>query len=219
MKKVQEALIFLGYNIPLNEADGSFGQSTKEALLEFQSYYKLNQTGLLDEVTISTLKDLINEIKQQLIQKGFNLGDKGANFIQAIKDFQKSKNLPINGKADKVTLSHLELFTKKKSDFLLFISNIYNSFIDLIVGKTKLLLICNNILKSFPIFLKINVEIKILDKSYILYSDNDITITAVVKLGIQSETDEPSYIFKIPFVLMLEQGIVVFLLVILLMIL
>jgi len=77
MKKVQEALIFLGYNIPLNEADGSFGQSTKEALLEFQSYYKLNQTGLLDGVTISTLKDLINEIKQQLIQKGFNLGDKG----------------------------------------------------------------------------------------------------------------------------------------------
>ena len=196
MKKVQEALIFLGYNIPLNEADGSFGQSTKEALLEFQSYYKLNQTGLLDGVTISILKDLINEIKQQLIQKGFNLGDKGSNFIQAIKDFQKSKNLPITGKADKVTLGYLELFTKRKSDFLSFISNIYNSFIDLIVGKTKLLSICNNILKLFPIFPKINVEINILDKSYILYSDNDITITAVVKLGIQSETDEPSYIFK-----------------------
>ena len=196
MKKVQEALIFLGYDIPLNEADGSFGQSTKEALLEFQSYYKLNQTGLLDGVTISTLKDLINEIKQQLIQKGFNLGDKGSNFIQAIKDFQKSKKLPITGKADKVTLSYLELFTKRKSDFFSIIGNIYNSFIDLIVGKTKLLSICNNILKSFPIFPKINVEIKILDKSYILYSDNDITITAVVKLGIQSETDEPSYIFK-----------------------
>ena len=90
----------------------------------------------------------------------------------------------------------MELFTKRKSDFLSFISNIYNSFIDLIVGKTKLLSICNNILKLFPIFPKINVEINILDKSYILYSDNDITITAVVKLGIQSETDEPSYIFK-----------------------
>ena len=196
MKKVQEALIFLGYDIPLNEADGSFGQSTKEALLEFQSYYKLNQTGLLDGVTISTLKDLINEIKQQLIQKGFNLGDKGSNFIQAIKDFQKSKKLPITGKADKVTLSYLELFTKRKSDFFSIIGNIYNSFIDLIVGKTKLLSICNNILKSFPIFPKINVEIKILDKSYILYSDNDITITAVVKLGIKSETDDPAYIFK-----------------------
>ena len=62
IRNIQNALYTLGYNIGSSGADGIFGQNTRNSIIKFQSDHGLEQNGLIDLLTIITIKREIQEI-------------------------------------------------------------------------------------------------------------------------------------------------------------
>lgn len=114
VKRLQERLIAKGYNIV---ADGDFGDATRNAVLQLQATYGLEQDGVVGPLTwdalgTSTYSDMlklgakgnkVKELQSRLIALGYNLGPSGADgdFGQATYDavirFQADNNLAKDG--------------------------------------------------------------------------------------------------------------------------
>ena len=58
VRKVQEGLMDLGYQLPKFGADSDFGNETKQAVLEFQSDNKLTYDGVVGVQTMGRLDDI-----------------------------------------------------------------------------------------------------------------------------------------------------------------
>ena len=61
VKKLQQKLFDMGYDIGTAGVDGIFGPKTKEALQKFQKDSKIKPTGIFDEKTFDKLGESINE--------------------------------------------------------------------------------------------------------------------------------------------------------------
>ncbi len=127
MKKDLERLGFKISNSP-NE---NFGPTTEKKVKEFQKYYNLKQTGILEEVTLSK----IDKILSSPLQKGKKHSDTiiikyhleklnydtfkykntsfGPQTENTVKSFQQNQGLIVNGIADEVTLNKLENIINK----------------------------------------------------------------------------------------------------------
>lgn len=57
VKALQEALLFLGYALPMYGADGDFGSETEGAVKSFQREHSLEVTGVFDTSALKALKD------------------------------------------------------------------------------------------------------------------------------------------------------------------
>lgn len=98
--KIQYTLHILGYNP--NGFDGNFGSGTESAVKQYQSYYDLNQTGIVTDVLWTRMVRDIKPIRAQLSRKGFlhdGIGIPGgdAKVYAAVKSFQSSVGLTMDG--------------------------------------------------------------------------------------------------------------------------
>ncbi|MCR6108182.1 peptidoglycan-binding protein [Salipaludibacillus agaradhaerens] len=120
----QEGLITLGFLE--KQADGIIDNETESAIREFQNYYGVQETGEIDETTLTKLKNILDtffinggyhesvvELKKNLSNLGFHVSDSpntayGPTTERKIKEFQSYYGLVANGIGDEVTLAKIE---------------------------------------------------------------------------------------------------------------
>ena len=193
---VQNALQTLCYDIGSSGADGVKGAKTKEAIKKFQKDNGLNQTGDIDLATNLKLKMKILEIQSKLLEKGFTIGDCGADgicgyyTIEAIKSFQKYWNLKVDGKVGPQTREKLfsERVYSLKEQVAYYLLYTYNYF-----TKPSFLDKSNNILKLFKFEEKLDYESQVLE-----FETSNFKVKAQAKSGekISYSPSDNGYIFK-----------------------
>ncbi|MDZ5784620.1 peptidoglycan-binding protein, partial [Marinococcus luteus] len=140
VEEMQTSLNILGYDVT-DDPDGSFDNSTEEALQEFQAEQGLPATGLYDSVTEETLEEQAAEsfpspfehklqegdagddvqlLKQHLTAAGFET-DSGDSFdsdtTARVEEYQEEQGLSVTGTADAATLTALLEMESKTYDF------------------------------------------------------------------------------------------------------
>jgi len=128
---IQRRLRLLGYNLAKYEIDGIFGPETITAIKKFQQDRGLLATGIMDEETWQELVDAgykigdrllylkvpplrgddVKTIQSWLKVLGFYTYNENGIFHEnthnALIEFQKNMNLPVDGIAGETTLKHL----------------------------------------------------------------------------------------------------------------
>ena len=100
---LQMSLVSLGYSIGPYGIDGNFGQSTENAVFEFQADNGLEEDGKVGNDTWDAIKEQIIPIQEKLIEKGYDVGPSGADGIygystvEAVKNFQRNNGLNVDG--------------------------------------------------------------------------------------------------------------------------
>lgn len=136
VKKMQKALLERGYDLGDYGADGDFGQSTYEALKEFQAYHNLEVDGEYGPASRAILEKPFNRdylqsgdsgesvrtLQLLLLKAGYSVGSAGADgdfgsgTEAAIKEFQTKVGLNATGKYDSTTKQKLnDVVTKIES--------------------------------------------------------------------------------------------------------
>jgi peptidoglycan hydrolase-like protein with peptidoglycan-binding domain len=126
VRQIQLALNKKGFHA--GSADGTWGEETRSAILNFQKAQGIKQTGQLDEQTVSALgvqldqasmhydmqnlsQEHVLAVQRHLNQKGFDAGavdgiwDDGTR--SALRNFQKSQGMKQTGSLDQKTASAL----------------------------------------------------------------------------------------------------------------
>ncbi len=117
VRMYQEKLVAAGV---LSEADGVYGKTTSEAVLEYQARHGIPTSGIIDEETRDFLDKkrvyedssvLVEKAQTRLVLLGY-LDDGmdgifGAKTEAALKKFQKDEKLPETGRFDDTTLNRL----------------------------------------------------------------------------------------------------------------
>ena len=90
IKRIQETLVELGYDIGEHGVDGSFGGATRRAVEAFQKANGLEQTGAIDKKTLDAM----------------NKADEAVYTLEEfIRDVQKALGVEVDGRAGSETLS------------------------------------------------------------------------------------------------------------------
>ena len=127
VKKMQQALLSRGYDLGDYGADGDFGQSTYEALKEFQAYHNLEVDGEYGPASRAILEkpfnrdylqsgdsgEAVRTMQLLLLKAGYSVGSAGADgdfgsgSETALKKFQTDAGLNATGKYDSTTKQKL----------------------------------------------------------------------------------------------------------------
>ena len=78
---LQISWISLGYSIGSCGIDGNFGRGTQEAVKRFQADNGLQADGKVGNNTWNAIKGHIKPFQEKLNQKGYNVGECGADGI------------------------------------------------------------------------------------------------------------------------------------------
>ncbi|HCQ91706.1 MAG TPA: hypothetical protein DIU45_20855, partial [Clostridium sp.] len=100
VRKLQQKFISLGYSVGQYGADGVFGQGTYDAVIKFQRANGLSADGIVGQATWNALNnssgnnssggellkmgsrgDKVRELQQKLINKGYGVGQYGADEV------------------------------------------------------------------------------------------------------------------------------------------
>lgn len=218
------SLVSLGYSIGSYGIDGNFGQSTENAVLDFQADNGLEEDGKVGNDTWEAIKDNIKPIQEKLIEKGYDVGSCGADGIygystvEAVKKFQRNNGLNVDGIAGPNTQDVLFSSPNLQINPILFniATNFFNKqkekeqtnnfdfnkidltkFILLRLQKEKdeFLEICNKITSNVFNFLKIDVKITTLDLTYTC-KVGFLKVTLNAKSGGDFKFEGDKYIFK-----------------------
>lgn len=220
---LQLSLVSLGYSIGPCGIDGNFGSGTEEAVYQFQADNDLKEDGKVGNDTWDTIKNHIIPIQNKLIEKGYSVGSCGADGIygystvEAVKNFQKDNGLNVDGIAGADTQDVLfkpsfnfnssvlanfllhnyhkpkptptfspEMLRIAGSLFLKYLEqNDDNNFLDR----------CNIIISKVFNFIKIDIKITSLDKTYTCKS-GFLKVTLNAKSGGDFSFGGDKYIFK-----------------------
>lgn len=129
--ELKKDLVKLGF---ANWANPSqfYGTVTGNVVRDFQSYYGLSKTGIVDNTVLSKIEDIlltayqpgdsgahIKKLKEGLTLLGFaNWSNPtsvyGSVTANVVSEFQEYYNLKVNGMVDEVTLNKLEIEVEKK---------------------------------------------------------------------------------------------------------
>lgn len=137
VKTMQQNLITLGFDVGTHGADGSFGQDTLAAVKQAQEQYGLAVDGYYGPDTKAKIEDAIGkdflcvgdqgnqveELQSNLIYLGYDCGvsgadgDFGADTEAAVKAFQKTCGLDVDGNAGPKTLEKVstEVYKQKNT--------------------------------------------------------------------------------------------------------
>ena len=137
VKTMQQNLITLGFDVGTHGADGSFGQDTLAAVKQAQEQYVLAVDGYYGPDTKAKIEDAIGkdflcvgdqgnqveELQSNLIYLGYDCGvsgadgDFGADTEAAVKAFQKTCGLDVDGNAGPKTLEKVstEVYKQKNT--------------------------------------------------------------------------------------------------------
>ena len=117
VRELQERLSELGYDLGV---DGSFGEATEEAVLEFQDDQDIDETGVVDEETWDILfaetefpieegasGTAVRQLQDQLVELGYEIEEVDGSFDDetgdAVTDFQDDQDLDETGVVDQET--------------------------------------------------------------------------------------------------------------------
>lgn len=84
VRKLQEQLVKLGYNVGSKGPDGDFGSKTYAAVIDFQRKYNLEDDGIVGPLTENAIKEAVEKMNEDIIttpqddkenNKEFNIGD------------------------------------------------------------------------------------------------------------------------------------------------
>src|SRR5699024_2700677 len=125
VKTLKEDLKKLGFTVP-GDGTNLFGKQTEAKVKEFQEYYGLQVTGIVDDTT-NEKSDSVQDaplqkgkrhedtvqLKKDLKYLGSPVPGKGTTLYgsdteKVVKSFQKKNGLAVNGIADEVTLAKIE---------------------------------------------------------------------------------------------------------------
>ena len=67
VRKLQEQLVKLGYNVGSKGPDGDFGSKTYAAVIDFQRKHNLKDDGIVGPLTENAIKEAINKMSQNVI--------------------------------------------------------------------------------------------------------------------------------------------------------
>ena len=121
IKALQRQLTWLGFHP--GRVDGRYGPQTTEAIRRFQEVRGMPADGVAHPATLSALRagtpdrpfsgraQRVQELQRELTGKGYEPGPDdgryGPRTTDAVKRFQRAKNLPDDGVADQATLQAL----------------------------------------------------------------------------------------------------------------
>ncbi|GEM_PF-2209475 len=127
VQKVKNDLYKLGFGSHWTNPTDYFGSDTESVVLEFQSFYGLAATGVVNEYTLTKIDEILNsplklgahsqevqKMKNNLYRLGFGIhwthptNYYGADTENVVRDFQRTYNLPVSGIVDKVTLAKIQ---------------------------------------------------------------------------------------------------------------
>ena len=129
ISQIQTELNRLGYNA--GSTDGTFGPSTRRAIVTYQSDMDMAVTGEASQRLLADLRDtrkssagssddndamtpaeLVQQIEDELTRLGWDVGppdgEWGAKSRNAAREFQSKINVPVNGNADGELLTQLQ---------------------------------------------------------------------------------------------------------------
>ncbi len=114
IRKLQARLNALGFDA--GPADGVPGAKTRAALQAFQNTHGLSPTGKLDQEAMTAVqkafKEMVLQVQTLLQQKGFDPGKPdgiaGNKTYKAVKAYQASAGLPVDGVIDMKLLNQLQ---------------------------------------------------------------------------------------------------------------
>ena len=79
VRKLQEQLVKLGYNVGSKGPDGDFGSKTYAAVIDFQRKHNLKDDGIVGPITENAIKEDIKNMEQNIVnpegEKEFKVGD------------------------------------------------------------------------------------------------------------------------------------------------
>lgn len=78
VRKLQEQLVKLGYNVGSKGPDGDFGSKTYAAVIDFQRKHNLKDDGIVGPLTENAIKEAIKNMEQNIVTpevKAFKNGD------------------------------------------------------------------------------------------------------------------------------------------------
>ena len=67
VRKLQEQLVKLGYNVGSKGPDGDFGSKTYAAVIDFQRKHNLDDDGIVGPLTENTIKEAIKNMEQNVV--------------------------------------------------------------------------------------------------------------------------------------------------------
>lgn len=129
VKDLKIDLAKLGFPVPGNGTP-LFGDETERKVKEFQSYFGLQVTGVVDSLTHSKIKEILStplqngqrhkytvQLKADLASIGFRVPGNGTTLYgtdttKKVKEFQSAFGLRVNGIADEVTLAKISELKK-----------------------------------------------------------------------------------------------------------
>jgi len=121
VKELQRRLKFVGGDV--GPADGVLGPRTHEAVLKFQKHHGLKEDGIVGMITWTKMYKTMQHLQSTLRHLGYDIEvpqghqhmDEKTNekILAVVKDFQKNKNLVVDGIAGPVTQYELEKETKR----------------------------------------------------------------------------------------------------------
>jgi len=114
VKGLQRRLKYVGTDV--GNADGNLGPRTHNAILHFQKHQELKEDGICGMITWSALFRHIKHLQFTLKHLGFNCevtGDADEKTLAATKEFQKSRNVVVDGVCGPLTHHELERATKR----------------------------------------------------------------------------------------------------------
>lgn len=79
VRKLQEQLVKLGYNVGSKGPDGDFGSKTYAAVIDFQRKHNLKDDGIVGPLTENAIKEAVKNMEQNIVnpeeKKEFKIGD------------------------------------------------------------------------------------------------------------------------------------------------
>lgn len=127
VRELKQKLTALGFGRFPSNPSQTYGSVTEKVVKEFQEYYGLPVTGIVDEKTMNKIDEVLNppyqngdrgvaivELKEKLTALGFgNFPSNPSIFYgnvtsRVVKEFQQFYDLPVSGIADKATLDKIE---------------------------------------------------------------------------------------------------------------
>ncbi|WP_160112519.1 peptidoglycan-binding protein [Salicibibacter kimchii] len=138
--ELKEDLTALGFGNFPSDPSTVYGSVTEGVVKDFQAYYGLVTNGMVDEITLSKLEEILGSpyqdgesgdyvvgLKEDLTKLGFGNFPSSPSTAYGpvtegvVKDFQSAYGLPVSGIADEVTLATLSETLENMNEIKIFI--------------------------------------------------------------------------------------------------
>ena len=146
VRKLQEQLVKLGYNVGSKGPDGDFGSKTYAAVIDFQRKHNLKDDGIVGPLTENAIKEAIKNMEQNVI-----IPEEEVKFEEGMEVALLSGAVFTNGKSVASWMFNKKLYVRKVNGDNITISTVKSGAVSGIVDK-KWLKVWDNALVAAPGF-------------------------------------------------------------------